>query len=67
MGKEERLILVWLAREDSNQLGECDCDALRRLVARKLVKIDAVTGIDQEYWNVACTDKGYRIAATLTE
>lgn len=65
LSKEERFVLVWLAREDRNQLGECNGRALDRLVDLGLAIVERMTGIDPEYWNVACTEEGYRIAALI--
>lgn len=62
----ERFVLVWLSREDCNQLGECNGRALDRLVDLGLVHVERMTGIDPEYWNVACTEEGYQIAAMIS-
>lgn len=67
LSREETFVLVWLAREDRNQLGECKGRALDRLVELRLAQVDRIDGIDADYWNVACTDDGYQLAALISK
>jgi hypothetical protein len=63
--REERFLLVWLAREDRNQLGECNGKSLDRLVDLGLAHVERMTGVEPEYWNVHCSEEGYQLAAMI--
>jgi hypothetical protein len=72
----ERMLMLWLAKEEESQYGECYGDTLDSLIEKGLAQVRENSGLDNSfiakgqdrmYWAVSLTDRGRERVRNINE